>query len=457
MIAPPILPNLLAIGTGGVFFVILLLFAVASWRERERRAAGVALALAFVTPLPYLIAGLWAFPGQPAVAGMLLVLTALGVLLLAAPTGRRPQEPEIPKKRVDERDIMFARWKLIPGRPEYADYYRRHPEREAQDNRFRRAPGLLAPGSKEYHPFLSLATEAGFAAIDQLQGTVDGPPATKQTPVEPAAITRFLKGLALHYGAADVGVTGLRDYHVYTHVGRGAGAYGAPVELNHRYAVAVTVEMSYDMLRHAPTAPEVLEVATGYLSAGVVAVQLATFIRALGYPARAHIDGNYRVICPLVARDAGLGEIGRMGILMTPRQGPRVRIAVVTTDLPLVPDRPHGDPSAIDFCRICRKCAKNCPSQSIPHGDRQMIDGASRWRINSDSCFLYWNVVGTDCGRCIAVCPYSHPDSPFHGAVRWAIRRSPAARWLALRMDDLFYGRKPSALAWPSWMGQRRA
>ncbi|MFQ6103859.1 MAG: hypothetical protein ACE5OP_06150 [Candidatus Glassbacteria bacterium] len=52
-------------------------------------------------------------------------------------------------------------------------------------------------------------------------------------------------------------------------------------------------------------------------------------IRNLGYPARTHIDGNYRVVCPLVARDAGIGEIGRMGLLMTPRLGPRVRIAVV--------------------------------------------------------------------------------------------------------------------------------
>lgn len=67
-------------------------------------------------------------------------------------------------------------------------------------------------------------------------------------------------------------------------------------------------------------------------------MQLAEFMRSIGYPARAHIDGSYRVVCPLVARDAGLGEIGRMGLLMTPELGPRVRIAVVTTDLPLVPD-----------------------------------------------------------------------------------------------------------------------
>jgi reductive dehalogenase len=206
------------------------------------------------------------------------------------------------------------------------------------------------------------------------------------------------------------------------------------------------------MIRRAPAAAEAMEVSKQYLMAASVALQLAVFIRSLGYPARAHIDGNYRVICPLVARDAGLGEIGRMGLLMTPREGPRVRISVVTTDLPLVPDSARPDPTLIDFCRRCLKCAENCPSRSIPFGDRQSIGGARRWQIDSESCFHYWNVVGTDCGRCIAVCPYSHPHNLAHGIVRWAIRRSRGARWLALKMDDAFYGRRPSVLPGPRWL-----
>lgn len=59
---------------------------------------------------------------------------------------------------------------------------------------------------------------------------------------------------------------------------------------------------------------------------------MSAFLNKPGFNSRAHIDGDYELICPLVARDAGLGEIGRMGLLMTPRLGPRVRIAVVTTE-----------------------------------------------------------------------------------------------------------------------------
>jgi len=176
-----------------------------------------------------------------------------------------------------------------------------------------------------------------------------------------------------------------------------------------------------------------------------IAIQVATLIRSLGYRARAHIDGNYRVIAPLVARDAGLGELGRIGILMTPRLGPRVRLGVVTTDLPLLPDPPGDDGSVLDFCTICKKCADNCPSRSIPFGDRDRIDGGRRWAIEAESCFRYWNAIGTDCGRCMTVCPYSHPDNVAHGLVRWAARRSGAARRAALWLDDLFYGRAPRA------------
>ena len=75
-----------------------------------------------------------------------------------------------------------------------------------------------------------------------------------------------------------------------------------------------------------------MESSEQYLRSGVLALKLAAYIREMGYEATAHIDGNYEVICPLVAVDAGLGVIGRMGLLMTPDLGPRVRISVVTTN-----------------------------------------------------------------------------------------------------------------------------
>jgi reductive dehalogenase len=264
-------------------------------------------------------------------------------------------------------------------------------------------------------------------------------------------MTAFLRSLALYYGARAAGVAELRPYHVYSHIGRDFRRYGEPIPFAPGYAVAFTVEMDLSMVRSAPNAPTVMESGRQYVEAARIAVQLAAALRAMGHPARAHIDGNYRVIAPLVARDAGLGEIGRMGLLMTPRLGPRVRLGVVTTRCELVPDRPTRDATIVDFCSRCRKCADSCPARAIPEGTRTGTDGALRWRIDADACFRYWSSVGTDCARCLAVCPYSHAEGAFHNAVRWAVRRSAFFRRIAVRLDDVFYGRRPAPGPAPSW------
>jgi reductive dehalogenase len=238
-------------------------------------------------------------------------------------------------------------------------------------------------------------------------------------------------------------VAALEPEYVYTNIGRGTGVWGSEITLDHRWAIAFTVEMDHRAVAQAPGAPVVAESARQYVESAKIAVLLASVIRDQGWRARAHIDGNYRVIAPLVARAAGLGEIGRMGLLMTPRLGPRVRIGVVTTDLPLAADEPGDDLTVLDFCTICKKCATNCPVGAIPIGDRTPTGAGLRWVIDDQTCYRYWNAVGTDCATCMKVCPYSHPDNLMHSLVRKAIRVSPGTRNLMLWMDDVVYGRKP--------------
>lgn len=81
-----------------------------------------------------------------------------------------------------------------------------------------------------------------------------------------------------------------------------------------------------------------------------------------------------------------------------------------------------------------------------------MINGALRWQINSEACFTYWCKIGTDCARCMGVCPYSHPNNTLHNMVRFGVKQSEQFRKVALKMDDYFYGRIPSPRAIPDWM-----
>jgi ferredoxin len=373
------------------------------------------------------------------------------------PVGRVDPAPDTPVRRVDERDIMFARARLEPGSDYFRAYYAMRPEHREPDDVTRKLPGLLSPHARFAAPLPFASAAGSFTLTEALRDAVDGPLGAPGPHPEPEAMTAWVKGLARYFGARDAGVARLEPHHVYSHVGRGTGSWGEAIPVSHRFAVAFTVEMAHEMILAGPAAAALMESARQYVESARVAVPLAAAIRALGHPARAHIDGNYRVIAPLVARDAGLGEIGRMGLLMTPRLGPRVRLGVVTTDLPLVPDGRAPDRSVLDFCRVCRKCAVNCPSRAIPFEDRVEIDGAWRWRIDSDRCFRYWNAVGTDCGRCMAVCPYSHADNLAHNLMRLALPHSGALRRLAVRADDLLYGRAPRPGRPPQWAHDSKA
>lgn len=338
---------------------------------------------------------------------------------------------------------MFARGRLVPGSPEYEAYYGMRPENKIGDDNTRALPGLLSDEAQLAEPLAFAAAEASFDLTEAVRTHVDGDVAPHRVERSPETWTAAIKDLALSFGAVDAGVTQLRPYHTYTHVGRGTGAYGESIDLDHRWAFAFSVEMDHGRVAHAPAAPVVQESARQYVEGAKIALVVASWIRRLGFPARAHIDGNYRVIAPLVARDAGLGEIGRMGLLMTPGLGPRVRLGVVTTGMPLVADEPGDDATVLDFCAVCQKCAVSCPVGAIPIGDRTPVDNGLRWAIDSETCYRFWNLVGTDCATCMRVCPYSHPDSLAHNLVRSAIRRSATARRVMLWLDDVFYGRKP--------------
>jgi len=443
--------DLLLLASGALVLIGLLAVGISSRAEGEKRACRRSLLAAFLLPLPFALLGLLDFSGQ-AIAGWILLGFFWGsslVLVLPLRIAPLPRDGE-PKSRFDERDTIFSRAELEAGTSRFREYYKRRPQNLEADERFRSEPGLLSPGSREADHLAFAAVEAGFFTEEHLRFIADGAVSQQRVPVEPEKITEYIRALARYLGAHSVGFTLLKPEHLYTIRGRREW-YGKRVKNDHKHAIAFTVEMDYRMTRQGPRPGTVMETARKYLRAAEIAVQIADFIRRLGYSARAHISSHYEVICPLVARDAGLGEIGRMGLLMTPRLGPRIRISVVTTELPLVPQPRKFDSTMIEFCEICRKCATVCPSQSIPRGPRTEENGVLRWKINPESCYTYWCKAGTDCSRCMGVCPYSHPDTPLHRLVRYLVKHAGIFRRVAPLLDDLLYGKKPKPFESLDW------
>ncbi|MDQ2178112.1 4Fe-4S dicluster domain-containing protein [Marinifilum sp. D714] len=432
-----------------ILFAGLLYTCIVFYQENEKRAGFRALLLALFLPPIYQIT--WYYNWEI----MALILTAdlliTGILFLIPFGNKQNITDDFPKTKIDERDIMFSRNELKENTERFNEYYSKNPNKLKLDNEFRKEPGLTAEKSIFFNELAYKAANASFFTVDQFHQAVDGEINPKKSDISKGELSKFIKDWSRKLGALNIGITELKDYHFYSHKGRGED-YGNPIESNHTHAIAFTVEMSQEMVAAAPQSSIVMESAQQYLEAGRIAVQLAQFLRSLGFSARAHIDGNYQIVCPLVARDAGLGEIGRMGLLMTPKEGPRVRLGVVTTTFELETDKRSKDNSMLDFCLQCKKCAEVCPSNSISLDEPKLVNGIKRWQINSESCFTYWCKAGTDCGRCMACCPYSHPDNLLHNFIRFGIKHSALFRMLAVHLDDFFYGRKPKSADLPNWI-----
>jgi reductive dehalogenase len=449
------LPTLISIILGSLLFIFLLLGSFVLLKERAYRGAIISVIFSIMLLPPFLMYYYSTQIGANNYPYIIIIVFAVTFLLILINPKSQKFAPQTPVIQFDERQTMFSRNELKVDTELYNSYYTENPEHKEKDDTWRSKPGLLNPQSVFYDPISFAAADASFLTIEKLGPYIKGEPAKDKKTENSQQLTTFVKKWLKKQGMASVGITEMQTYHYYHTKGR-RDTYDKKVSPSFKYGIAFTIEMDEEMMQAAPKGSAIMESAEKYLKSGIPAVQLAYFLRELGFNAQAHIDGNYEVVCPLVARDAGLGEIGRMGLLMTPKLGPRVRIAVVTTDAPLIIDKPSNIAYSMnEFCHYCKKCAHVCPSQSIPLDGRKVQDEVLRWKIDSESCFTYWQTAGTDCGRCMTVCPYAHANNWFHNFIRFGIRHSYLFRRLAVVLDDVFYGKKPPIKKMPKWIGIR--
>jgi len=278
-----------------------------------------------------------------------------------------------------------------------------------------------------------------------LKGVVDGLVASPKAPIpeDPEQISRHVKELAYFLRADVVGICKLPPYAVYSH----SFPNGESTTLEHKYAVGILIDQDWKTAEAFNGHDWISNSMSflGYSTSGFIACVIADYIRRLGYPARAHHARNYQVVVPPILLWAGLGEMCRIGdCVLNPFLGPRFKAAVVTTDLPLAPDKPI-DIGVQDFCTKCKKCARECPSGAINSGDKVMYNGYEHWPTDIEKCtrMRTGNSKGSGCGRCIKVCPWNKPYTPVHRAVGWTVRHSGLARSVATWADDIMGYGKP--------------
>lgn len=273
---------------------------------------------------------------------------------------------------------------------------------------------------------------------------------------------KVLTKAARFYGAVKVGFTKLDKRWIYSHDSDGRPFVFEDVEQgytteekcvipnSHKYVIALAIPMEFIENSYAPTTIEVTS-NMGYSRMHVTAGSVAEFIRGLGW--NAIPCGNDTALSVPIALQAGLGHLGRNGRLITWERGPLVRICKIFTDLPLEqsPPAPKG---IIEYCEVCKKCAKYCPSKSIPDGPRTWSgptiannNGAFKWYCNEETCFEYWHEVGTGCSICFRACSFTKKKGIIHDIVKWFMRNMPFLNPFFVWTDDQFgYGKMSDPL-----------
>jgi reductive dehalogenase len=375
-------------------------------------------------------------------------------MMMAPPWDKRVDEPSYVRdvvgeiERWDERDIVFARRDLFryfePDSREREGYYATHPDLLERDSEWSDVPPIGATGGVDAPMF-----ESQLAAIRSMapESLVDGRPSAERVAVTPGRAAKKLRAFAGLLGADLVGIGRLRQEWIYSHVGRTFGnsedfqAWGAPIDLtSHTSAIALGFRMDHELIQSAPDFPVLVATARGYGLGAWVSMQLAHYIRMLGYSARAHHMYNYQVLAVPVAVDCGLGELSRAGFLMTREFGLGLRLAVVTTEMPVEHDSPV-DIGVQSFCEACKICALSCPAGAIPTGDKTEFNGVRKWKLDEDRCYRYWHRVGTDCALCMTSCPWTKPRNWLHALAAHAASITGPHQPLMVLAERLLYGR----------------
>ncbi|WP_298971328.1 reductive dehalogenase domain-containing protein [uncultured Roseobacter sp.] len=210
-------------------------------------------------------------------------------------------------------------------------------------------------------------------------------------------------------------------------------------------------EMDAELVDTYPAATAGAATGRAYSQEAAIVMQVAAYIRNLGYEAVPSMNDTALVIP--YALKAGLGEYARNQMVITPEFGPRLRFSKIFTSLPLAHDVP--EPLGVRaFCDICTKCAEACPVKALPFGAPEVgganvsaLKGVRKWTSDAEKCFGFWAKLASDCAICMRVCPFNRDFRKWYHRLWLRLALSPLRR-AALWLDAKRGARKKPSVWW---------
>lgn len=157
----------------------------------------------------------------------------------------------------------------------------------------------------------------------------------------------------------------------------------------------------------APSANCQIEVFRVYKVLGDITIELTEYLKDQGYKSEAHHPFGGKLLYGPHVVEAGLGILGRNGLIITPEFGPRQRWSMITTDanIPIRTKRNFDDLE--DFCNNCGSCIKNCLGGAV-YKDPIKKDSGIITYINRSKC-IEALIDKNYCSYCLKICPIGIP------------------------------------------------
>ena len=168
------------------------------------------------------------------------------------------------------------------------------------------------------------------------------------------------------------------------------------------HAICLAYEQDYEPTQSAPSLEAEGPHFGTYRIMGAVALDLADYIRSLGYHAQVHSpNDNSGAYIPMFV-EAGLGQLGANGQLLSPHFGSRARLMIITTEAPVTYDQPV-DYGIHAFCEICQVCVNRCPGRALMR-EKVWWRGVQKHKLIYRRCRpVMARYEG--CAVCMKVCP----------------------------------------------------
>ena len=245
--------------------------------------------------------------------------------------------------------------------------------------------------SDEVAEYLNHHINATKPLVDIAERSADLPPTG--TPDPAGNITDEIRTKARELGFGEIGFTRYDRRYTFK-VKKGW------VKFEH--AVCLAYEQDYRQTQTIPSMEAEYAHYGAYEEENKQGILLAEYIREKGYRAQIHSpNDNSAPYIPMFV-EAGLGQLGANGQLLSPHFGSRSRLMIITTDAPVDYDSPV-DYGIHKFCDICQVCVNRCPGRALVK-EKVWWRGAEKNKLMYERCRPVMAKY-EGCGVCMKVCP----------------------------------------------------